>query len=140
MVYRKKTDKLIDWHIRKHPNQEIVKKSKVSDGYETTNLWKIHPAYSKKHPAIFPLELAEKVIQYYSFQEDVVMDPFGGIGTVAKAAIKNKRRFVHFELSPDYMNVLLEDLKDWASLPDNDVNCINCTIKKSKNLLDEKNN
>lgn len=84
LVYRKKTDKLIDWHIRKHPDQKIVAQSKIEDGYETTNIWKIHPANHSKHPAVFPLELAEKVIKYYSFKNDVILDPFAGTGTVGK--------------------------------------------------------
>ena len=81
LVYRKKTDKLIDWLIRKNPNQSNVKASKISGDYDVTNIWKITPAHSKAHPAIFPQELAEKVIRYYSFVNDVVLDPFAGIGT-----------------------------------------------------------
>lgn len=138
LVYRKKTDKLIDWWIRKHPKPENVKKSKIADDYEVTNLWRIHPSHSKLHPAIFPLELAEKVIKYYSFIEDVVMDPFGGIGTVAKAAIKNNRRFVHLEQSQEYVSIVLKDLAEWANQPSNDVNCINCTFPNKPNLF--KNN
>jgi DNA modification methylase len=137
LVYRKKTDKLIDWLIRKHPKPELVERSKIHGSYEVTNLWKIHPSYSKKHPAIFPIELAEKVIKYYSFEEDVVMDPFGGIGTVAKAAIKNNRRFVHFELSSEYMDVLLQDLSNWSELEENNVNCINCSFSINSNLFTE---
>ncbi|MFD0977843.1 DNA-methyltransferase [Salinimicrobium gaetbulicola] len=119
LVYRKKTDKLIDWHIRKHPDQKIIEESKVEDGYEVTNLWKIHPAYSKKHPAIFPLELAEKVIKYYSFKNDVVLDPFAGIGTTGKAAVKNDRRFVLFEREEDYMKEIKKNIKSWfkAEMP-----------------------
>jgi len=135
LVYRKQTDKLIDWWIRKHPNPEIVKKSKIENEYEVTNLWKIHPAYSKHHPAIFPFELAEKVIKYYSFINDVVLDPFGGIGTTAKAAIKNCRRFVHFEQTSDYMNIFLDEISDWANSKNNDINCINCLIPRKNNLL-----
>lgn len=135
LVYKKKTDRLIDWWIRKHPKPENIAKSKIADDYEVTNLWKIHPAYSKLHPAIFPLELAEKVIKYYSFIEDVVLDPFGGIGTVVKASIKNNRRFVHFEQNPEYMSVLLNDIKDWANESENDVNCINCEFNEKGNLF-----
>ena len=90
LVYRKSTDKLIDWHIRKHPDQKRVKESRIEDGYEVTNIWKIHPAHSKKHPAIFPLELAEKVIRYYSFKNDVILDPFAGIGTVGKGRLQTQ--------------------------------------------------
>lgn len=106
LVYRKKSDKLIDWLIRKHPDQEAVKASKIEDGYEVTNVWKITPAHCKEHPAIFPIELAEKVIKYYSFVNDVVLDPFGGTGTTAKAAIKLNRRFAIFEKEEVYATLL----------------------------------
>jgi DNA modification methylase len=111
LVYRKKSDKLIDWLIRKHPDQKLVSESKIANWYETTNIWKIHPKYSKKHPAIFPLELAEKVIKYYSFKNDVILDPFAGIWTTWKAAIANSRRFVLFEQEKDY----LEEIKNMIS-------------------------
>ncbi len=125
MVYRKKTDKLIDWLIRKHPNQDLVAESKVKDGYETTNLWKIHPSYNKKHPAVFPLELAEKVIQYYSFKNDVILDPFGGTGTTGKAAVKNGRRFVLFEQNEEYMKLIKNDVFNWLQKEANKINWIN---------------
>lgn len=106
LVYRKKTDKLIDWLIRKHPDQDAVKASKIDDGYDVTNIWKLTPAHCKEHPAIFPIELAEKVIKYYSFKNDVVLDPFGGTGTTAKAAIKLGRRFAIFEMDEKYVNLI----------------------------------
>lgn len=109
LVYRKKTDKLIDWNIRKHPDQELVSKSKIDDGYETTNLWRINPSRSDVHPATFPLELAEKVVTYYSFVGDVVLDPFAGIGTTAQACIKLQRRFVMSEIEEKYV----DHMKSW---------------------------
>lgn len=113
LVYRKSTDRLIDWHIRRHPNQSAVENSKIEDGYEVTNIWEIHPAHSKKHPAIFPQELAAKVIKYYSFLNDVVLDPFGGIGTTAEAAFRCNRRFVHYEISNHYIDMLRNSISDW---------------------------
>ena len=59
MVYRKKTTKLLDWNIRQYP-RDIVEKSKVSDGFESTNVWKIDPTYSKNHTAVFPAELCKR--------------------------------------------------------------------------------
>jgi DNA modification methylase len=97
LVYRKHTSKLIDWNIRAHPQPEKVNASRIGDDYERTNIWRIQPAYDKRHPAIFPPELAEKVITYYSFKDDVVLDPFAGIGTVGKAALKLGRRFILIE-------------------------------------------
>jgi len=125
LVYRKKTDKLIDWHIRKHPDKEIVKESKIQDGYQVTNIWNIHPAHNKKHPAVFPLELAEKVITYYSFLNDVVLDPFAGIGTVGKAACSTERRFVLFEISPEYVQIIKEELNAWKNVDVSAINWIN---------------
>jgi len=67
LVYRKHTDKLIDWNIRAHPEKETVEASKVGDGYDRTNIWRITPAHDQRHPAIFPVELAEKVIRYSDY-------------------------------------------------------------------------
>jgi DNA modification methylase len=127
LVYRKHTDKLIDWNIRNHPDQKIVQESKVGDEYEKTNVWRIKPAHTKKHPAIFPDALVEKVIRYYSFKNDVVLDPFAGIGTVGKVAAKLERRFVLIEVSSEYVSIMRKEVQKW--LPDNaakDVFYINC--------------
>lgn len=111
LVYRKKTDHLIDWNIRNHPDRNAVEASKIKDGYEATNIWRINPSRSKIHPATFPLDLAEKVIRYYSFENDVVLDPFAGTGTTAKAAISLHRRFVMSELNDTYV----KHMKFWMS-------------------------
>lgn len=79
MVYRKQTEKLLDWNIRSY-DYKTVEESKVADGYETTNVWKIDPCFDKVHSAIFPVELCKRVIQYYSYKGDLVFDPFGGSG------------------------------------------------------------
>ena len=113
LVYRKQTERLIDWHIRRHPDRVAVAESKIGDGYEVTNIWKLHPARSKDHPAVFPEELADRVIRYYSFRKDVVLDPFGGIGTVARVAHANGRRFVSYEINPDYVAALKKNLPEW---------------------------
>ena len=131
MVYRKKSDILIDHFLRNNPNPEILEASKIADGYEKTNVWCISPAKDKRHPAIFPSELADKVICYYSFVDDVVLDPFGGLGTTAKAAKKLGRRFCTIERMDDYIAHMLEDLeamdilsyfdfKDLSDLQDNE--------------------
>src|SRR5574344_1694992 len=71
MVYRKSTEKLLDWNIRSYDNK-TVEESKVSDGYETTNVWKIDPCFDKVHSAIFPVELCKRVIQYYSYKGELI--------------------------------------------------------------------
>lgn len=126
LVYRKHTDRLIDWNIRNHPDQDAVKESKVGDGYETTNIWKITPSHSKEHPAIFPTELVDRVIRYYSFKGDIVLDPFGGSGTLGKVATQLGRRFVLSEMDPDYIEVIRRNATKWLGKDAADVMCINC--------------
>lgn len=113
LVYRKKSSKLIDWFIRQHPNQELVQESKIEDDYEKTNIWYISPARDKRHRAIFPKELAARVIKYYSFKNDVVLDPFGGIGTTGKAAADLERRFVLIEKEQEYFDATLDDFRQF---------------------------
>jgi DNA modification methylase len=101
LVFRRHTDKLIDWNIRKYSG-EIIGDSKVEDGYEKTSIWKIPPKSSKYHPAIFPEELAERVIKYYSMAGDIILDPFSGIGTTCKAAKRLKKKYIGIELNEKY--------------------------------------
>jgi DNA modification methylase len=135
LVYRKHTDKLIDWNIRAHPNKKLVDESKIGDNYERTNIWRIKPAYDPRHPAIFPVELAEKVITYYSFKGDVVLDPFAGIGTVGKAATKLGRRFVLIEQNPKYISNIREEAKLWLGIEAKQIHTINCTPIDADNML-----
>jgi len=127
LVYRKKSSLLIDWFIRKHYDPEIVRRSKVKDGYERSNLWEIQPANDPIHKAVFPLQLAEKVIQYYSFEDDVILDPFAGIGTAGKAAARLNRRFVMVDLDDEahgkkekksYVDEMWNRLPEWGVDPD----------------------
>src|SRR3989339_10229 len=109
MVYRKKTDKLIDWNISQY-NWDKVKKSKVADKYETTNIWHITPSFDKVHSAVFPIELCNKVIKYYSFVDDLIFDPFAGSGTLGRAAAKLDRHFFLTEKEPKYISRMKQDL------------------------------
>ncbi len=106
LVYRKKTEKLIDWNLRNHHDPELVEKSRILGEYDRTNVWNIHPSNNKYHPATFPEELVAKVIRYYSFINDLVLDPFGGSGTVAKVAYKLNRRFLLIDNEAKYFQYM----------------------------------
>lgn len=129
LVYRKHTDLLIDWHIRNHPDQELVKASKIADGYERTNVWKINPVTNSKHPAAFPVELAEKVITYYSFKGDVVLDPFAGSGTVGLAAASLDRRFVLFESNFHYIELIRKLITEGSKTDLDSIIWLNCPLE-----------
>ena len=112
LVYRKRTDKLIDWNLRKHHDPRLIEESKITGEYDVTNVWNIHPAHSKIHPAVFPEELAKKVITYYSFKDDLVLDPFAGIGTVGSVAFRLDRRFLLIDNEPKYFKYMKDTLRN----------------------------
>jgi DNA modification methylase len=64
---------------------------------------------------VFPRTLAERVIRYWSFEGDVVLDPFAGVGTVGVAAAALQRRFVLSEIDPGYVTTMRRDLADLLS-------------------------
>jgi DNA modification methylase len=105
MVYRKQTDKLLDWNMRAY-DERIVADSKVPDGYETSNVWQIAPCFDKVHSAVFPVELCKRVIQYYSYKGDLVFDPFAGSGTVGRTAKLLGRYFLLTEQNKKYFDYM----------------------------------
>ena len=109
MVYRKKTDKLIDWNIKQY-DKKIVEASKINGEYESSNIWKIDPTFDKTHSAVFPLELCNKVVQFYSFKGDLVFDPFAGSGTMGKAAMGLNRFFFLTEKEKKYVDRIRENV------------------------------
>lgn len=111
MVYRKKTDKLLDWNIHQY-NEATINESKVLGNIDTTNVWEICPKSDKIHSAVFPEELCKKVIEYYSYKGDLVFDPFGGSGTVGRVAKHMQRYFFLTEIEKkyfEYMKTLQRD-------------------------------
>lgn len=115
MVYRKKTDKLIDWNIWQY-SWDKVKKSKITEKYESTNVWRIDPTFDKIHSAVFPLELCNRVIKFYSFVDDLVFDPFAGSGTLGRAAINLNRSFFLAEKESKYINRIKYELNKSINL------------------------
>lgn len=109
MVYRKKTDKLIDWNIRQYP-KDIIEQSRVKDDFETNNVWQISPSCDSVHSAIFPLELCNKIISYYSMVGDLILDPFAGSGTLGVSAMGLKRNFVLIEKEKKYIDRIAQKL------------------------------
>lgn len=81
-------------------NADITKEEfmKFSDG-----MWYIPPETQRNgHPAPFPEELIYRLIKFYSYQGNTVLDMFGGTGTVAVVSQKTGRNFIHIDISPEY--------------------------------------
>lgn len=120
MVYRKKSDNLIDWNIKQY-SKDIVEKSKVLEDYETSSVWKIDPTFDKVHTAVFPLELCNRVIKFYSFIGDIVFDPFAGSGTLGKAAVRLRRNFFLTEKEAKFVSRIKEELGKESNLLNNNM-------------------
>jgi len=76
----------------------------------TKSVWSFpsEPARKVGHPAPFPVELPRRLIQLYSFEGEVVLDPFMGSGQTALAALQTHRHFIGYETNLAYVK-LAED-------------------------------
>jgi DNA modification methylase len=73
----------------------------------TKSVWNF-PAVSAKsvgHPAPFPVELPHRLIQLYTYEGEVVLDPFMGSGQTAMAALQGARHYVGYEIEPEYVRL-----------------------------------
>lgn len=78
----------------------------------TKSVWQMGTESAKKvgHPAPFPVELPRRLIELYTFVDDVVLDPFCGSGTTCVAAAQNRRRYVGYDISPEYTQLAAKRL------------------------------
>ncbi|MBW8050699.1 MAG: site-specific DNA-methyltransferase [Cytophagales bacterium] len=73
----------------------------------TKSVWTF-PAISAKsvgHPAPFPEELPHRLIQLYTFKDDVVLDPFCGSGTACISALKDERNYIGYDIKKEYLEL-----------------------------------
>lgn len=110
-VFQKPAKFLIDKIIKEYKVKDEGK-SLIHGDYERTNVWynNTETAKNKKHSAPFPLPIPTKLIQYYSFVDDLVYDPFMGSGTTGLACINTDRKFIGTELDEEYFEVSKERL------------------------------
>ena len=99
----------------KYPNQKKHGKLRCNTlGKNPSDVWQIAKVTSgtnrssierTSHPAQFPEDLIVRLIKGFTNQNDIVLDPFMGSGTVAGVAIKNKRKYLGFEILPHYCEI-----------------------------------
>ena len=73
----------------------------------TLDVWDIPPESAKRvhHPAPFPVALPERLILLYTYEDDLVLDPFMGSGSTLVAAAQHGRRYVGYDLDPEYVDL-----------------------------------
>ena len=72
----------------------------------TTDVWEMRPESASRvgHPAPFPVALPQRLIELYTYLDDLVLDPFIGSGTTAVAAVRMGRHYVGFDTDADYVD------------------------------------
>ncbi|MGA2541021.1 MAG: site-specific DNA-methyltransferase [Verrucomicrobiota bacterium] len=78
----------------------MIPKDKFDKWFQ--QFWNLTGASTKEHPAPFPLELASRLVQMFSFACDTVLDPFCGTATTMIAALKSGRNSIGVELDAEY--------------------------------------
>ena len=71
------------------------------------------------HPAPFPVELPYRLIQLYTFEGDVVLDPFCGSGTTCVAALMTNRHYIGFDNNEEYVKLARERIVNAVRAPGN---------------------
>lgn len=79
------------------------------------SIWHFNAVSAKKigHPAPFPVELPKRLIEFYSFENDIILDPFMGSGTSALAALELKRNYIGYEISKEYIDLAKKRINDF---------------------------
>jgi len=72
--------------------------------------WYFPGAKQNKHLAMFPEELPQRLIRMFSFPKETVLDPFMGSGTTAQVARKLNRNSVGYEINPDFIPIIKENI------------------------------
>ncbi|MBA6152966.1 site-specific DNA-methyltransferase [Gelidibacter gilvus] len=111
--------------------EDKLRRQESSFFWEERNLWfsdlwdlkgtrqRIDNSKSRQRSAAYPFELPYRLINMYSLQNDVVLDPFLGTGTTALAAIASQRNSIGYEIDPGFLEVINENIQ---STPPADLN------------------
>jgi DNA modification methylase len=109
-----------DYHDRADLEQRVVEASKIdtrtlnSDGwaFSVWNITNVLPMKGRLEEGIaaFPVELAERLVKLFSYVGEVVLDPFLGSGTTARAALKLRRKFIGIEIDKALQEVIQKKL------------------------------
>lgn len=81
----------------------------------TKSIWTFPAESARKvgHPAPFPIELPYRLIQLYTFENEIVLDPFMGSGQAALAALKANRQYVGYDIDQNYVALAERRISDF---------------------------
>jgi DNA modification methylase len=103
----------------KRPNPERRQATIAKEEFleSSKSIWRFPAESARKigHPAPFPLELPRRLIQFYTFENDIVLDPFMGSGQTALAALESGRHYVGYEIDPTYAELAERRIQEFRT-------------------------
>jgi site-specific DNA-methyltransferase (adenine-specific) len=104
----------------------------------TKSIWTMNAESARRigHPAPFPEELPNRLIQLYSFTNDIILDPFMGSGTTAVAAIKSKRNYIGYDINEEYIKLAKDRIRRHYQETLTLFNAKNLEIVKTNDVMD----
>lgn len=117
--YMKYTWEFIEVYCKKNYKHAGKKENIDITGEEFKKLvlakWSFAPERNMKkygHPAMFPEELPYRCLKLFTYENDVILDPFMGTGTTGVACINTNRNFIGIELDENYFNIAKERINN----------------------------
>jgi DNA modification methylase len=118
--YLKYTHEFIEVYCKetiKHNNRRNEKPDITDEEFKSSVIgkWSIAPERNMKkynHNAMFPEKLVEKALKIFTFPNDVVLDPFGGVGTTALVCKRINRRYISIDVSKEYCKTAIQRIED----------------------------
>ena len=103
LVFSKETKK----HEGEKMNVDVTKEEFIKF---SNAMWEIKPEtrLKKRHPAPFPEELVYRLIKFYTYKNDVVLDTFGGSGTTPVVCVKTGRKFIYVDNNREYFEFAMK--------------------------------
>lgn len=98
---------------KRKDKKDTIKKEEFLE--HTKSVWTFSAESARKigHPAPFPIELPYRLIQLYTFKDEVVLDPFCGSGSACIAAIKAQRHYIGYDIKKEYVELAEQRIRKY---------------------------
>ncbi len=118
LVFRKPGLPIYKEHAEEEKKQAAYPINRLFTLDIANNVWHIAPVPPDviDHPCPFPEEIPDRLIQLYSYVDDVVLDPFAGSGQTLKVAKHLKRKYVGYETIEKYVQLADQRVKEKSAL------------------------
>jgi len=115
LLFRKPgSRKIHQGRSREEKERHRVPLDSVTTKEVANNIWHIAPVPPNQldHPCPFPEEIPYRLIRWFTYEGDLVLDPFCGIGTTLKVAANLKRRWIGYEIVQKYVDMTVSRVKE----------------------------